>query len=296
MEREIMQGTGDDESNLQLRHQGESDDDYLHRLFGDSESDDDPLFLAIQYCRQLNLSFLVVLLAASIADTAKHLPTLDRYSVESVAAASTYIASHIISQPRSLTDITCRAAVSERTIHSVYRDIYSERYRFIRECWREMYDGVTVDEIADALPDLPWPPLEHGIIDSEGEGDSGPAVLGGRLVLVKELCSKFDGDNEPDNMISFMAHKVAEKMDSMTLDWKTVNPEIIAAACTYTASHLVFQGKTFEQINAVSGVNPASIRRTYEVLYGVRELFIQEEWFETFLWTRENALYCMPKP
>ena len=239
---------------------------------------------------------MVVVIAASIADTAKHLPTLDRYSTESIAAASTYIASHILSQPRSLTDITCRAAVSERTIHSVYRDIYSERYRLIRERWRERYGGATVDEIAEALPDLPWPPLEHETIDRGAAGDSGPSALGGGLVLVKELCFKFNGDNEPDNVIRVMAHKVAEKMDSMALDWKTVDLEIIAAACTYMASHLVFQGKSFEQISTVSGVNPASIHSTYEVMYGVRELIIQEEWFETFLWTRENALYCMPKP
>lgn len=304
-----MQRTGDEESHPDPHDEDESDEEYLDRLLEDNESDGNPLVLAISYSRQLNLDFSIIVIAASIADTADCLDSLNHHSVVSIAAASTYIASHILEEPRSLTDVARLANVSERAIHTVYRDIYSERYRLVTEVWQEFFDVESTDEMTEALPHLPWPPLEHDFPDREGAGEdeerSGDnediafPSRSGSLELVKELCFKFHRGNEllrgndPDNNIWLMAQKLAEKMHSMSLDWKTVDPKVIAAACTYAAAQLVFQSKTFEQISTVSGINPASIRTTYEVIYVAREQIVQEEWFESFFWTRENAVYCM---
>ena len=67
------------------------------------------------------------------------------------------------------------------------------------------------------------------------------------------------------------AHKSADQMEIMALKWGTVNPRTIAAACTYMASHLQFRAKTFEEVSLMSGVPPASIRDTDDVMYRFRE-------------------------
>lgn len=295
-----MQDTEDEVLNRVQRHQGESDEDYLTRLSRDSESNDNPLALTLRYSEELNLTLPIAFLALNIADTADSLNTLEHHPVMAIAGASLYVASHLLNQRRSLAEIARLAAVSERDIHNVYKLIYADRYELIDEDWRQTVGGAaTLGEAAEALPSLPWPPLELAYTDGEGEDeermdvdDDGSALR----ELVRELCFEFYGDNNLDNPSWMMAQQIADRMDCMTLDWKTVNPWTIAAACTYMGSHLVFQGKTFEEVGRVSGMNPAVIRNTYEVMYGAREQIVQEDWFQTFFWTRENALYCLPEP
>lgn len=163
--------------------------------------------------------------------------------------------------------------------------------------------GTTLGEAAEALPSLLWPPLEHqSDDDSETEERvevevDGDAHTLGSLGLVIQLCmDTFHDSGRIDFTTRYMAQQVAEKMDTMPQDWKSVNPYTIAAACMYTASYLTFQGKTFAQVSTMSGINADLIRKTYEVIYSVREQLVQEFWFEGLMWTRENALYCLPKP
>lgn len=284
-----MQSNGNEEP--EPRRQTEGDWSY-----------DVPLNTALRYARQLHLSHPVISLIVGITESAYNPITLSRYSLISIAAASAYIASHILSQPRSLADIARVSAVSERTIHGVYSRMYIERYEMINETWRQLVGGTNLWEAAEILPSLTWPPLERDSTDGEEEydepieedDDSGPSALGG-LGLVQELCADFRWAAD-DQDIMGIAQQIAEKMDSMMLDWQTVNPWTFAAAITYMASYLVFKGKTFEQISTLGGVNPVLIRNTYEVMYGVREEIIQEDWFEELSWTRENALYCLPRP
>ena len=85
-------------------------------------------------------------------------------------------------------------------------------------------------------------------------------------------------------------------MEIMELNWVTVNPWTIAAACTYMAFHLRFRAKTFEEVSLMSGVPSASIRNTYDVIYRFPEQIFQKDWFEYIFWTREDALLCLPRP
>ena len=60
-----------------------------------------------------------------------------------------------------------------------------------------------------------------------------------------------------------MAHEAAEQMETMELNWGTVNLWTIAAACTYMASHLEVRPKTFEEVSRMSGVPPSLLDSQY---------------------------------
>ena len=305
MEHGMMQSTGHEDFNDVQRHAGESDQGYVARLLSHRESQDNPLGLALFYSQQLNLSLPASFLALDIADSAETLISLDsledRSSI-SVAAASVYIASYIHHQQRNLTDIARLAVVEERAVFNVYRAIYADRYQLVNEDWRRNVGGATLAEAAEILPSLTFPPLGYDSTDNESEGEEHTedddrvlsSAIGG-LELVKDLCLEFNGD-DPNNPICLMAEKVADGMNSMTIDWKTTNPWTIAAACTYMASHLTFLPKSIGEISAVSGIRLAWICDTYGVMYGVREQLVQEAWFQTFFFTRSEAYRCLPAP
>lgn len=299
-----MEDTEDEELIRVQRLQGEVDWEYLSRLSRSSESNDSPHAFALRYSEELDLPLPIAFLALNIADTADTLDPLEVYSVMAIAGASVYIASHLLNRPKSLAETARLANVSERTIHNIYRIIYSYRYVLVDEDWRRVIGGAaTLGEAAEALPSLTFPPLEVTFSDSEGEGEepmdvdvnSGPLGLGG-LGLVQELCSEFRQDDNPNSRIWTMAQQVAERMEGIAVNWATVNPWTIAAACTLMASHLALEGETLEEVSAVSGINPAMIRDTYEVMYSFREQIVQDDWFQAVFWTRSSALYCLPEP
>ena len=304
MEHEIIQETEDEWPANEQRRQSESDDDYLTRLTRSSESHNNPLAFALRLAHQLGLSLHAAFLALNIADSADSLTRLEHCSVNSIAAASVYIASHVLSQPRGLADIARLTAVSERAIQIVYTIIYSVRYELIDEDWRGIVGGATLGGAAETLPSLAWPPLDHEfIIDGEGDDeerveethDDHPSAIGS-LELVKELCFEFQGSGDRANFVWLIAQKIAEQMDGMVLDWKTTNPWTIAAACSYMASYLVFNNTTLEEIGEAAGIDPALVRITYEVMYGVREQIVQDIWFGAFAWDKEDAVMCLPAP
>lgn len=314
MEHEIMQDTweeqsqdsGDEEDVQSQRLPGESDEDFLNRLVSNSESSDGPSALALFYSLPLHLPLPIAFLAVNVAHTADNLPMLENSSVTSVAAASVYIASHILNQPRNLADIARLTGVSERAIHIVYRAIYQDRYELIDENWCQRVGGTTVGEAAEALPSLTWPPLQYQSTtgsdgddeeSTEADNDSRQSGLGS-LELVRGLCFEFHGDDvnalNPSIRTCRMADSIAVRMNSMSLDWRTENPWTIAAACTYMASHLVSQRRTMEQVAVLSGVPSDWIRNTYQVMYRAREQIVQQFWYGNYELERQNAIYNLP--
>lgn len=287
-----MQDTTDEESLLIERAEG-----LIARL---NNHDENSPALALVYACQLHVSRTVAFLASSIAEAADDMSILRRCHVQAIAAASVYIASHILNQPRSLTDIGRLTVVSERAIFVVYRAIYLNRYELVEEDWRRIVGATTLGEAAEAIPSLPWPPLQHQSDGPEEMDDNRvPSTIGG-LGVVIECCIDFCFDNdeytEENTHIFDMAENIAERMEILRLDLQTTNPWTIAAACTYMASHLVFRGTTFDEMSAISGIPSDSIRNTYQIMRGLRELIIQEHWFEPSLWSRETALYRLPGP
>ena len=309
MRYDNVEAIGNEEPSDVPRTQGESVDDSLARLARNRETHDNPLPLALLYCQPLRLGLHVAILARGIADTADSMVTLRNDSVESIAAASVYIASHILNQTRSLADVARETTLTERAIHNVYRAIYSDRYKLVDENWRDKVGGSTLGEAAEALPSLPWPPLQQEFIDNEdqdmesvdAEHDIEPSAISS-IKLVKELCFLFhlvanhSSDINYGRSLWSLACKIADRMDNMTLDWSTVNPWTIAAACTYMASHLVCQGMTLEEVARISGIPSASIRDTYEVMYRVRDEILQETWFANLYWTRSVLVDRLPRP
>ena len=252
------------------------------------------------YAQRLSLGGFVTLLALDIADTAWCIDALRFSTSESIAAASVYIASHILNQPRSLTDVARLAAVSERTTHNVYRAIHRDRYQLINDYWCQIVGGTTLGEAAEALPSLTWPPLQQARIEDENS-DMEPSAIGD-LDLVRRLCTELhedaDGSLElgSENPALSMAHSVADRMNTMGINWRTTNPWTIAAACAYMVSHLVLQGKTLEKVSLMCGIPSASVSNTYQVMYEYREHLVREASFERFFWSRKSALGCLPKP
>ena len=284
----------------------------LARVRNRGDAADHTVALAITYSQPLPVRNTVPFLAAGIAGAA-YLMLSDRgVTSESIAAASVYIASQLLNQPRSLTDIGRLAGVSERTIHSVYRATHYNRYRLIDDAWRNCFGGTTLAEAAEALPLLPWPPLQREFIDGEGADErhveltnNSRASAIGDLKLVQKLCISFYETREnplrireadPNRFVWRTARKAAERMDTMGLNLGTVNPWTIAAACSYMASHIELRPTTVEEISGISGVPASWIRNTYEIMHRFREQIVQEDWVDSVFSTRRLALRCLPRP
>ena len=316
MEHEVMEDSEGEEPTQELRRHGESDEDYLARLLNITEDQFNSQAMSLVYSQELELGPQVALLALHIADSAERSP-MSRFTVStSLPAASVYIASHILNQPRSLSEVAGVADVSERNIYSVYRGIYHESFELIDEDWRRLVGGTTLYEAAEALFSLPWPPSRYEVVDSENENeeDRGGRNYSGiptlvNIPLTRELCFEFHLDRDsrvdPHNRIWPMAQNIALQMRSIgpalqmrsvAPIWNTINPWTIAAACTYMASYLVFQRKTVEDVSAISGVPPAAIRNTYQAIHRLREQIVREEWYEHRFLTRTHALSCLPEP
>ncbi len=293
-----MQGLGDEETNHEPLAQVESVEEFITRLSNNSESHDSPVAFAVRYSRTLDLGLPVAFFAATIADTTDYMDSLRDSPAGSLAAASLYIASHLLHEPRPLEQVARVTAVSEDTIENIYKAIYADRYELIDEDWQRIVGGATLGEAAEALPSLTWPPLRHGSIDNS-ETYTGLGTLGG-LDLVKGLCFKFHAgdtfDEDAIENIKPVAEKIAQRMHNMSYNWGTANPWTIAAACTYMASHLVFRGKTYARISAMTGIPAALLRDTYEIMYGVRELIVPMEWLRELPTIRATGVNSLPEP
>ena len=276
-----------------------------HELMdGSSESHDNPLILGVAYTRSLRLDNHVARFVWDIIHSAGYLPGTDGRSAECIAAACVYIASHILLSPRSLAAVARHTHVRERWIHDTYQAIFSDRFGLIDEAWRSSVGGETLGQAAEILEHLSWPPFEPDFTQRE-DPNNDPVELGydnvpsvsDNIQLVKRLCVKFQRES-PRRSISIcvLAQKIARQMASMAVDWHSINPWTIAAACTYMAASLLFRARTLEEVGAMSGIPLVLIRRVYRVMYRVRTELTQEEWFAEVPHTKSDALFCLPEP
>ena len=144
--------------------QGEIDEDDLIRLSRHiCESPEAEQTFTLLYSQRLRLSSQAAFLASHITERslgALLVPTCN-------TAASVYIASHILHQPRSLSEVGALMAISETTLHNAYRALHSNRYQYINDVWLILVGGTTLGEAVEALPSLTWPPLDREVVDSD---------------------------------------------------------------------------------------------------------------------------------
>ncbi|KAL9095545.1 MAG: hypothetical protein Q9163_006505 [Psora crenata] len=95
----------------------------------------------------------------------------------------------------------------------------------------------------------------------------------------KELCERFCNQLRLSFQITKVSQEIAEKMDKGGM-LAGRSPLSIAAACIYTASHLMGESKTAKDISAVAGVSDGTIRNAYKLIYPKREKLINPEWVE----------------
>ena len=72
------------------------------------------------------------------------MPTHTSITAESIAAASVYMASHILNQPRTLMEVARLVGVSERKIYRIYKAINYSQSNLVDDDWREFVSGTTL--------------------------------------------------------------------------------------------------------------------------------------------------------
>ena len=95
----------------------------------------------------------------------------------------------------------------------------------------------------------------------------------------KELCERFCSQLRLSFQITKVSQEIADNMDKCGM-LAGRSPLSIAAACIYTASHLMGQAKSAKDISAVAGVSDGTIRNAYKLIYPKRELLINDEWLD----------------
>ena len=93
----------------------------------------------------------------------------------------------------------------------------------------------------------------------------------------KALCNRFCNQLGLNFRITTIAQNIAEKADKVgSLAGRS--PLSIAAACIYTASHLMGQPKSPKEISGAAGVSDGTIRTAYKLMYPMREQLIDTDW------------------
>lgn len=95
--------------------------------------------LVFDYCAALVLNVSVVLCSQHIGHHATRLLSLIGRSEVSIAAASVYLASHLRSQPKTLSDIAQATGATEGAIHAVYRRLYAHHHHMPAPIRREIF-------------------------------------------------------------------------------------------------------------------------------------------------------------
>ncbi len=95
----------------------------------------------------------------------------------------------------------------------------------------------------------------------------------------KELCARFCNQLGLSFQIINVSQEIAEKLDKFG-PLAGRSPLSIAAACIYTASHVMGQPKSPKDIANVAGVSDSTIRNAYRMIYPEREKIINPEWLD----------------
>lgn len=92
--------------------------------------------LCLRYCSQLGLkNQQFVKVSQGLADKVSTVGDLAGRSPLSVAAACIYMASHLLSKPKSAKEISQIAGVSDGTIRTAYKYLYQAREQLIEKEW-----------------------------------------------------------------------------------------------------------------------------------------------------------------
>ena len=75
-----------------------------------------------------------------------------------------------------------------------------------------------------------------------------------------------------------MFRDVAHQMDTMECYWRQSMDD--GSSMHIIESHLVFQRRIFKEAGLKSGIVPASIHHTYQVMYRSQEQIVREDWIE----------------
>ena len=204
-----------------------------------------------------------------------------------VAAASIYIASHLVGEPiprREIQDLIEDEYLTFRPIsdiRSIYRTVSPKRDQLVDEDFR-----------TSLALDLSWQSLEIDTAEGSGDGRFGDGGGGGitredqeyddeeaaqgettndalgspdsRVQRVTDLCNDYcnrlsltDG-----HRINVLAQELAEKFTPLTL-FADCCSESIAAACIYIVSTYMSESITYESLEAITAVDAATIRRSF---------------------------------
>ena len=88
-----------------------------------------------RFCNQLLMSIPSMNVAVGIAENMANVGSLAGRSPLSGAAASIYMASQLMGEPRSFREIAAVAGVSDGTIRTAYKLLYAEKGKLIKDEW-----------------------------------------------------------------------------------------------------------------------------------------------------------------
>jgi transcription initiation factor TFIIB len=112
-----------------------------------------PEVLIDRFCSQLGYSFRVKIIAQKVAGKVPSINEIAGRSPLSIAAASLYFATNLISSPKtSIKDIQPIAGVSEGTIRVSYKLLYAHRDRLVEPDWLGLQQATGTEGKMDNLP------------------------------------------------------------------------------------------------------------------------------------------------
>ena len=225
----------------------------------------EPLCLGYGYL--LGLQIYAIRLSQEIGGGACEFAAVNDRSEVAIAATSIYIASHLLGDPRSLTEVAQVAGVNEGTIHKLYRQLQSQPQLPTPEELREDL-GIALRTVRGQAPALPtYPPLNHEFGQFENSQD---------VERVAEFLSSIPRKLLLPSAHARTTHRLARKLEYMA-SFTAEFPPYLAAVCLYMASWLTREPLAFEEIQKATGVKKDEVHAFYSRIYPVRAQLIDIE-------------------
>lgn len=194
---------------------------------------------------------------------------------QSMAAASIYMASHLLHHPKTLEEISRVSGVDPDQIRSVYRQGYPSRMQLISV---NVLQSIAGDYVEGMLAFLP-PPGENGSIDSKARMRNfyrQHSLYTHHLTRLETptLCLYYSRDLG-GLQIMFAALEII-KNETLLQDRLGVRfRPLEAAVAVYMATHLLGDPVSYRRIADLVGVREGNIRTAYARLYPVRDQLIK---------------------
>ncbi|KAL9137342.1 MAG: hypothetical protein Q9175_001442 [Cornicularia normoerica] len=197
---------------------------------------------------------------------------------EEIAAASIYIASHLVRQPKSPLEIAPLAGVSPDQILSVYSQIYPNRMQFIAA--RDL-ERIAEDHVDGMLAFLPPPDGGNGDVDDgeeRREFQRQRVPLDHLLDEAEEICfllSEELGRGEMGGQrVNFISRRIASEI-LLEGYLGLRSPPLAVATGLYMASHLLGHQASSRRIADLAGINEGTLRTAYTRVYPLRGRLIK---------------------